>query len=96
MLDLHSQQYRDYMKSPRWDAKKLQRLKIDNFSCCMCGKSVQYGGLEVHHITYKRPTNENVMQDLCTLCHDCHTKMHRFWDRPGGYKIYVGTRSGDD
>ena len=95
MLDRHSPEYRSYMKSLDWQRKKLQRLKIDGFSCVMCGRFAP-DALEVHHITYQHLGNEDVMKELCCLCPVCHKLMHNFWDRRGGYKIYKGDVAGDD
>ena len=31
--------------------------------------------LEIHHLTYENVYNEK-LEDLATLCHDCHTMIH--------------------
>jgi 5-methylcytosine-specific restriction endonuclease McrA len=69
------------MKSPEWEAKKNQRIEIDN-SCVMCGRPLdKIRSVQVHHITYARLGNEDVYTDLCTLCGSCHKKIHNYYNR---------------
>ena len=74
----HSRLYVNYMKSEEWQQKRKDRLLIDNYECCMCGRTTR---LECHHVTYKRLGREDVRTDLATLCHDCHVRLHRFYSR---------------
>lgn len=76
-----SEQYKEYMLSHEWDQKRIQRLWIDDYECVMCGKTADEGRLHVHHIHYRTLGNENVMTDLCTLCDECHRKIHRYYNR---------------
>jgi hypothetical protein len=64
--------YNEYIKSPAWAAKRRQVLIRDNYRCFDCGTSTR---LQVHHITYKHLGNEP-LEDLITLCTDCHTQRH--------------------
>ena len=66
------------MKSDMWRDKRAERMKIDDYACVMCGSKWE---LEVHHIHYRRLGRENVLTDLCTLCKNCHKKIHRYYDR---------------
>lgn len=61
--------YKKYINSPKWQAKRSERLKIDNYTCQKCG---ELRGLHVHHVSYKNFGNENVYEDLITLCEKCH------------------------
>ena len=81
MLAVHSQEYEAYIKSPAWADKRRERWKIDNKRCVMCGRPVSDREWECHHITYKRLGREDVLRDICTLCRDCHTKIHNYYDR---------------
>lgn len=70
--------YKEYMKSDEWIKKSFERMKIDDFQCVLCGS---VGDLEVHHISYKRLTNEDVYQDLVTVCPRCHVLLHNYYRR---------------
>ena len=62
--------YSEYLKSEWWQQLRTKRLKFDNWRCCMCGTGEN---LSVHHVTYERLGNED-LNDLITLCRDCHKK----------------------
>lgn len=64
--------YHEYMESDEWKAVRGKRMKLDRFQCTMCGTAKN---LTVHHITYERLGRED-MDDLITLCKDCHAKVH--------------------
>lgn len=64
----------DYLVTAVWERKRWQRLEIDNFQCYRC-KSGQ--NLCVHHINYPEVWGEeDVENDLVTLCSTCHGKVH--------------------
>lgn len=78
----HSKQYEEYLKSDEWEQKKEQRMKVDNYSCVMCGRNREHcRTLQVHHISYKRLGHENIFTDLCTVCGSCHKKLHNYYNR---------------
>jgi hypothetical protein len=60
-----------YRDSAHWKARRQQRLTVDGFKCCDC-KATE--NLEVHHWRYD--LFEERLQDLMTLCHDCHQRLH--------------------
>ena len=62
-------EYQAYMRSAAWYAKREQRRMIDKSRCRTCGDTER---LECHHVTYERFRDEDVENDLITLCHDCH------------------------
>lgn len=77
---MQTQQYKDYMRSDEWEAKKQERIAIDG-SCVMCGKPIsRIRSVQVHHVTYAR-LGKNVLTDLCTLCGSCHKKIHAYYNR---------------
>ena len=82
-MEGHSREYDAYMRSANWESKRQQRLKIDQYKCVMCGRpaSTCKNGLQVHHINYRRLTNENVFEDLVSLCPRCHRLIHNFYQR---------------
>ena len=64
--------YYAYIVSPEWKEKRLGALQRDDFKCQEC-RSDQH--LQVHHLTYCRLGWEK-LEDLQTLCVDCHTIKH--------------------
>jgi len=66
--------YYKYLQSDEWKKKRLERLKLDKFQCQVCGN--RSGTLDVHHTTYQTLHNENI-NDLITVCRNCHTKLHQ-------------------
>ena len=69
--------YEDYIHSEYWRAKKIERLKIDNETCCICHKRLSYP--IHHHISYERLGHENVVTDIISICNSCHTTFHNTW-----------------
>lgn len=78
---MQSRQYQNYINSEKWKQIKEERLKIDGYSCVMCGYNAKTEILMVHHLTYKNLEKENVWQDLVTLCPICHKKIHKMLNR---------------
>lgn len=64
--------YHEYMKSEEWAVLRSARLRKDGYQCAMCGTAKN---LAVHHITYEHLGHED-LNDLITLCNDCHAKVH--------------------
>ena len=64
--------YNEYLISPKWQKKRSERLKIDNYKCQRCGRPMD---LQVHHVNYERIGDENVYTDLITLCKYCHREI---------------------
>jgi len=56
------------------DSLKSKVKDRDNNECTRCGYEEQ---LEVHHIKQLRDAGNNSMDNLITLCHDCHVKAHK-------------------
>jgi 5-methylcytosine-specific restriction endonuclease McrA len=64
-----SADYKAYMRSPKWRARREQVLARAAYRCERCGL---YGrGLEVHHLRYDNLGHESD-SDLEVLCLDCH------------------------
>ena len=68
--------YKDQLKSPKWQRKRLEIMQRDNFTCAEC--SFDDRQLAVHHKEYikgfKAWEYPNVM--LTTLCDICHYFEH--------------------
>lgn len=54
---------------------RLIVLRRDNRTCQHCGKSRER--LYVHHITPREHGGTDDLDNLTTLCHDCHRKVHQ-------------------
>jgi len=73
--------YIRYINSREWQSKRTTILKRDGYLCQQCGSN---SNLDVHHITYKRFTNEN-QNDLITVCRYCHNEIHLRCGKNAGY-----------
>lgn len=64
--------YRDKLRDPRWQRKRLQIFERDGWACCICHRKDQ--NLQVHHLVYSKrdPWDypSHVYQTLCDHCHD--------------------------
>lgn len=65
--------YEAYLKSAAWKVKREARLLIDENRCQGC---MNCGFLDVHHKTYQNIGDEDVNNDLVSLCRTCHTATH--------------------
>lgn len=75
---MSEEKYSDYLKSDHWQECRNKRLKIDFYQCFFCGCK---DNLNVHHLTYENKGNEDVQNDLVTLCKSCHSKIHFLFDK---------------
>lgn len=68
--------YKEKLKDPRWQKKRLEILSRDNFKCKKCGD--EESTLHVHHYVYLKGLDpwEYKNRDLDTLCKDCHNIIH--------------------
>ena len=66
--------YGEMLRDPRWQRRRLEVLKRDNFSCQGCGSDELE--LHVHHRKYLRgaPPWESQDDHLLTLCEPCHER----------------------
>lgn len=80
-FDLHK------LKNPNVSGKEYQNggqkdfynvksavLNRDNYTCQICGEKDTR--LEVHHIQFRSKGGSNRMDNLVTLCRDCHKQIH--------------------
>jgi hypothetical protein len=69
--------YRDKLKDPRWQKKRLEVFSEANWQCKNCKRADL--PLHVHHLTYRRVEPwEYELDELETLCERCHLKAHDF------------------
>jgi hypothetical protein len=64
--------YNEYLNSENWAARRRERLELDQYRCRKCDGTLR---LRVHHRTY-RNLGAEPMDDLVTLCEDCHQAIH--------------------
>ena len=71
-----SKEYYEKFKDPRWQKKRLEILKRDDFKCYLCGDKESQ--LHVHHTCYVagRDPWEYKQYQLITLCENCHKAEH--------------------
>jgi len=67
------QQYRNYLKSARWKQLRADRLTYDKYECVLCGGQAT----GVYHKRYPRILGEETINDLISLCEDCHGIFHK-------------------
>lgn len=64
--------YRELLKDPRWQKKRLEVFERDGWKCTECGTSTET--LHVHHkrYTYGNLPWEYENDNFLTLCEGCH------------------------
>ena len=76
-------EYRTYMQSEAWQKVRRARLHIDDYKCQRCGRGKN---LQVHHISYEHLGQAGEIEDLVTLCRECHEEIHKGDIRQGGQR----------
>ncbi|WP_418988078.1 hypothetical protein [Bacteroides heparinolyticus] len=68
--------YKEQIKSPKWQKRRLEIMGKDDFACQICGN--KESTLNVHHLCYH--SNSNIWDyedwELITLCEECHKNEH--------------------
>lgn len=72
--------YKEQIKSPKWQKRRLEIMNRDNFTCQLCGDTETM--LNVHHLSYHQDRNIWDYEDweLMTLCENCHKDEHSSMD----------------
>lgn len=81
---VNDEQYKAYLKTPKWQAIAKKRLEIDNYTCQGCGtRGNALNPIEVHHLTYAHIYQEenHIYTDLVSVCHACHKTTHNIMVR---------------
>jgi 5-methylcytosine-specific restriction endonuclease McrA len=63
-----------------WEKMREPILERDNWACRICGNDGDGSSLHVHHIDWDRRHNQD--ENLVTLCHRCHSAVHREGYKP--------------
>lgn len=64
--------YADFLRSGFWGDVRYRKLEL-NPRCQRCNSTRD---LQVHHKFYRKSWYDTEIEDLETLCHDCHKKEH--------------------
>ena len=66
-----------YQKGPNYGFgnAKAACLNRDNYTCQCC--KTKKGTLHAHHIIYRRNGGADTLNNLITLCEECHKKLHK-------------------
>lgn len=67
--------YSEKLKDPRWQKLRLKVLERDNFSCVVCGSADKM--LHVHHSKYSKEPWSAPLENLHTLCEECHAHLEK-------------------
>jgi len=69
-------EYKQYLNSKKWKAKRKLVLKRDNYTCQSC---LSAKARDVHHISYEHLRNEPLFElvSVCRTCHISITQMDR-------------------
>ncbi|MFA5424792.1 MAG: HNH endonuclease [Phycisphaerae bacterium] len=65
--------YSEKLKDPKWQKKRLEVFKRDNWACRLCGDDETT--LAVHHYMYEKGKDpwDYDLPNLVTLCETCHS-----------------------
>ena len=72
--------YKEQIKHPKWQKKRLEILEENNWTCAACGNTDAQ--LHVHHTRYEK--NKMIWDysnyKLMAVCNECHKEIHRIKD----------------
>lgn len=54
----------------------------DNHRCRWCGRQRHWLGFDAHHIEYRRSSAADRLENLITLCRECHNYVHDSYKIP--------------
>lgn len=84
--------YKELLKDGRWQIRKSEIMRRDDYSCRICGAKASDGAtLNVHHLHYRRLAApwEYGDDELITLCESCHKNEHNL-DWKESFDLKVG------
>lgn len=72
--------YKEQIKTPQWQKRRLDIMQKDNFTCQICGSTEKT--LNVHHFVYHEGKMiwDYADWELITLCEECHMQEHNMMD----------------
>ena len=84
-------EYREYLLTPEWYARRGYVMMRDEGECGMCGAPAR----DVHHLTYARIFRE-FPSDLMALCRACHDEIHKDDDPSERSGVFVSRERAKD
>lgn len=63
--------YGERLKDPRWQQVRLKVFKRDDWKCICCRAASET--LNVHHLEYGKDPWDTPVENLITLCAECHS-----------------------
>lgn len=73
------------MNDPVWRAARTRALERDEYKCTECDEDDR-AELQVHHIKQRNHGGTHALENLRTLCFECHADIHP-WMRKGRWGI---------
>lgn len=73
---IDSDEYREYLQSDVWKAKRRLVLEFLGSKCVKCSIPLSETTANIHHLTYERVKKE-LVTDLIPLCKTCHKAEHK-------------------
>ena len=74
MEDLRQKRPRLALMRAEYGPLRMNVLRRDGWKCQCCGSSIN---LQVHHLQYRGRLGSDVLDNLISLCTNCHNKEHR-------------------
>jgi 5-methylcytosine-specific restriction endonuclease McrA len=72
--------YKEKLRDPRWQRKRLEIFQRDDFTCVICRAKTR--NIQVHHIVYCKFDPWDYPNHLLqTLCEDCHERRQELSDK---------------
>jgi 5-methylcytosine-specific restriction endonuclease McrA len=79
-ITYHFMTYKEKLRDPRWQKKRLEIFQRDDWACCTCHR--KDSTLQVHHLIYaRREPWEYPDQVYQTLCETCHAERQEITDK---------------
>jgi RNA-directed DNA polymerase len=65
-----------------WQKQRRRALKRDNYRCKVCNRTWDETSIHVHHLIPKHEGGQDTLDNLVTLCEDCHISTPTFGRKP--------------
>jgi len=75
-----------------WSTIRRKRLRQDDYTCQECGNTRDDADLEVHHRTPVSEGGSHELENLITLCRDCHLDAHGWEKNPKPRREFLTDR----
>lgn len=63
-----------FLKSDEWETLRLTCIAMDEGKCVLCSKYSESN--DAHHLFYRERWKDTQVEDLLTLCRECHERVH--------------------